>query len=92
MKKQTKKESKYITMSIFEKSMASIAHSFDKVFEKLDRHDKAFELILKELQEQRKEAIGYRMMMSSLNHNDVSQHRKIEGLEIRIEKLEAKLK
>ena len=45
-----------------------MAKSFAKVFEKLERHDKAFELIFKEMQNYGKEAREHRMMMSGLNH------------------------
>ena len=98
-KKTMKKEPKYVTIPVFEKGMDFIAKSFAKVFErfeqinkKFEQHDKAFELILKEMQTFRQESHEHKMMMGTLNHTDVMQHRKIEGLEIRIEKLEQKVK
>jgi phage shock protein A len=90
MKKIAKKEPKYVTMPVFEKAMDFMAKSFAKVFEKLERHDKAFELVLKEMRDYSQEAREHRMMMSDLNHSDISQERRIEGLEIRVEKLERK--
>ena len=84
---------------MFEKGMDFMAKSFAKVFDKLEQHDKkfeqhdkAFELILKELQNNSQEAREHRMLMSGLNHSDIAQERKIKGLEVRIEKLEEKVK
>ena len=101
-----KKEMKYVTMPVFEKHQDFMAKSFAKVFEKLEKHDKyfeevfdkfkqhdkIFETMLKEIQNNSQEAREHRMMMSSLNHSDITQERKIEGLIIRIEKLEEKIK
>lgn len=106
MKKNQNVGPKYLTLDVFEKSMRSIARSFDsvnknfeKVFEKLDQHSKildqhskAFEIVLKEMVGFREEAKEHRLAMSSMNHTDIAQQRKIEGLELRIEKLEYKLK
>jgi len=69
-----------------------MAKSFAKVFEKLERHDKAFELIFKEMQNCGKEAREHRMTMSGLNHSDITQEKEIEGLKIRVERLEQKIK
>ena len=65
---------------------------FVKIFETFEQHDRVFEIMLKELQKTNQEAKDHRMMMSDLNRTDVSHYRKIEGLELRIEKLEAKVK
>ena len=77
----------------------STAKGFEKVFDKLEQHDKkfiqhdkAFEIMLREMQGFNKEAHDHRMTMTSLNHSDVFQEREIEGLKIRIEKLEEKVK
>lgn len=91
-KKATKKEPKYVTMPVFEKSMASIARSFEKIESRLDQHDKSFILILNQLRSMQEEAREYRLSMSSLNHSDVVQEREIEGLKVRVEKLEQKVK
>ena len=76
-----------------------MAQQFKKVFERFERHDKIFdqhskvlESILTEIQKTNQEAKEHRMMMSTLNQTDVSQQRKIQGLELRIEKLEEKVK
>ncbi|OGI68717.1 hypothetical protein A2738_00195 [Candidatus Nomurabacteria bacterium RIFCSPHIGHO2_01_FULL_42_15] len=58
----------------------------------LDQHSKALDVILKEMQEQTRENREHRMMMNDLNRTDMIEHRKIEGLELRIEKLEEKIK
>lgn len=87
-----KKKSEYVTTAIFEKGMDFMAKSFAKVFEKLERHDKAFELMFKEMQNYSKEAREHRMTMSGLNSSDITQEREIEGLKIRVEKLEQKIK
>lgn len=93
MKKGIKKTTeKYVTEKTFEKSMVSIAGSFEKIDERFDKIDKVMNTVLKQLQEQNQEARENRMMMNSLNFSDVSQQRKIDGLEIRVEKLESKLK
>ena len=105
-KNASKNKSEYVTTVVFEKGMNFMAKSFNKVFEKLDnhdkmfvkvfekldRHDKAFELILKEMQSYGKEAREHRMTMSGLNSSDINQEREIEGLKIRVEKLENKIK
>jgi DNA anti-recombination protein RmuC len=105
MKGSRKKDTKFVTMPVFEKGMDFMAKSFAKVFdrfdkvderfdkvdERFDKIDKVIESILKELQGQRQEAREHRMMMSDLNRTDVIQHRKIEGL-MRVEKLEEKVK
>ena len=81
-----------MTMPVFERHEDFIAKSFAKVFEKLDRHDKVFDIMLKELQNHSQEAREHRMLMSGLNHSDIAQERKLKGLELRIEKLEEKVK
>jgi len=91
-KKVLKKKSEYVTTAIFEKGMDFMAKSFSKVFEKLERHDKAFESMFKEMQNYGKEAREHRMTMSGLNISDITQEREIEGLKVRVEKLEQKLK
>ncbi len=65
---------------------------FAKIFDKLERHDKAFEVMLEETQNYGKEARDHRMTMSGLNSSDITQEREIEGLKIRVEKLEQKIK
>src|SRR3989344_1183961 len=98
MKKVTKKLQS-TTAPAFEKHQDFMGQQFKKVFEKLDhhskildQHSKALDVILKEMQEQTRENREHRMMMNDLNRTDMIEHRKIEGLELRIEKLEEKIK
>ena len=105
MKKVTKKLQS-TTAPAFEKHQDFMGQQFKKVFEKLDhhskildqhskvldKHSKALDVILKEMQEQTRENREHRMMMNDLNRTDMIEHRKIEGLELRIEKLEEKIK
>ena len=100
MKRQRiKKEQKHLTESkfrvfetTFEKHMANIAKSFSRIDERLTRHDKAFELVLKQMQQFTEEAREHRQTMSSLMHTDISQERTIEDLKIRVERIEAQIK
>jgi hypothetical protein len=87
-----KKESGHVTTVVFEKGMDFMAKSFAKVFDKLDRNDEVIGSLLKEMQNYSKEAREHRMTMSGLNHSDINQEREIEGLKIRIERLEQKVK
>jgi len=86
------KEPKYITTGIFEKSMRAIAQSFQKVFDRLDNHDKKLEIILREIQSFREEARDHRTLLSHLSQSEIMHERRLEGLEFRIEKLEDKVK
>lgn len=93
MKKRVlKNKSGYITVTVFEKGMDFMGKSFAKVFDKLDRNDEVIVSLLKEMQNYGKEAREHRMTMSGLNHSDINQEREIEGLKIRVEKLEQKIK
>ena len=93
MKKVVKKTTeKYVTMSTFEKSMASIAKSFSIVTDKLDQHENALGLILKEIRQIHQDNTDFRKNMASLTIDGISYDKKIEGLTIRLEKLEAKSK
>jgi radical SAM superfamily enzyme YgiQ (UPF0313 family) len=93
MKKNVlKKESRYVTTTVFEKGMDFMGKSFAKVFDRFDRNDKVIESLLKEMKNYGKEAREHRMDISGLNHSDINQEREIEGLKIRIEKLEQKIK
>ena len=62
-----KKGPKYVTADtfkkfekVFEKDMDFMAKSFNKVFERLDRHDQVFNIMLKEMQSYSKEAREHR--------------------------------
>jgi hypothetical protein len=101
-----KKKSEYVNTTTYEKGMDFVAKSFAKVFTKFDNQDKLFtkifdrfdrndkvsESLLKEIQNYGKEAREHRMSMSGLNHSDIIQEREIEGLKIRVERLENKIK
>ena len=92
MRKEVKKiTEKYVTMSAFEKAMASIAKSFTKIDERFTRHDKAFELMLKQMQTFTEEAREHRQTMANLVHTDIKQERTVEDLRIRVERLEMKI-
>ena len=69
--------------------MASIARSFTRLEERMEKHDKAFEMILKQIQTFAEEAKEHRHTMSSLMRTDISQERNIEDLRIRVERLES---
>jgi C-terminal processing protease CtpA/Prc len=98
-------KSKYLTVATFEKGMDFMAKSFAKVFEKLDNHDKlfvkifdelnshnkVFDIMLREMKTYREESHNDRMTTSTLNSFDIKQEREIEGLKLRVEKLEQKV-
>jgi hypothetical protein len=92
MKKSSKKEPKYVTEPVFEKHMASIARSFDRIEERLDKNDKMSTLILEELKGMREESHQHRLAMAGLTHTDVNHEHEIKGLKIRVERLERKIK
>ena len=92
MKKTDKKAPKYVTMSVFEKAMASIAKSFSGINEKLAQHDNAFVLILKEIRAIHNDNKEFRKSISGLTIDGLSYDRKIENLNLRVEKLESKVK
>jgi len=64
-------------------------NKFEKI---LSRHERAFIITLKEIQAFREEAREYRQTMSSLMHTDIKQERTIEDLQVRVERLEMKIK
>jgi septal ring factor EnvC (AmiA/AmiB activator) len=93
MVKVSKKTSeKYVKESTFEKSMRSIANSFEKVFSKFDNQNKILELVLKEVKNSREENKESRKSISNLNIDSVSYERRIEDLTFRVEKLESRNK
>ena len=88
-----------LTTSAFEKHERFMGQQFKKVFEKLDQHSRildqhsgALQVILEEARKDREQAKSDRMMMGVLNHTDVAQQRKVAHLELRVEKLEAKVR
>ncbi|MDO8659346.1 MAG: hypothetical protein Q7K54_01975 [Candidatus Parcubacteria bacterium] len=57
--------------------------------EKLDKHDKIFHSIMRELKAMHEDRKYFRGTISSLNSDGLSYNRKIENLTIRVEKLES---
>jgi chaperonin cofactor prefoldin len=85
MKKAVKKKEKYVTETTFEKHMNAIAKSFDQ-------HQRVMEDMLKEIKQIHEDNKYFRESISSL-YGDSSHHdRKINNLDIRLEKLEMKSK
>ena len=83
----------------FEKHMANVAKSFSRIDEKFDKidqrlvqHEKAFALVLKQMQTFTKEAREHRQTMSSLMRTDIGQEKAIEDLQIRVDRLEMQIK
>jgi predicted RNase H-like nuclease (RuvC/YqgF family) len=91
-KKVAKEDSKHVTMSAFEKAMVSVANSFDGMDKRFDQQEKAFTLILKQMQTFTEEARDHRQAMSGLMHADVNQERDIEELKNRVNRLEMQIK
>ena len=91
MKKKmtTKKSPKYVTESVFEKHMRSIAQSFSHVNERLNSHDDMFEIIISEIKGIRHEHREFQQNFRIFNANDIKFERDIDNLKNRVEKLEA---
>lgn len=93
MEKAAKKTfERYVTEKTFEKHQDFMARQFKKVFEKFSQHDKVLELILQELQNNSREAREQNMNVLDLMLTSTRHEQKIDGFELRIEKLEQKLK
>jgi hypothetical protein len=80
-----KKAGKYVTESTFEKHMANIAKSFDRV-------DTTLESIIKELRDIKEEQKETRKDLASFASDVLRHDRRIEDLTIRVERLESKSK
>lgn len=86
MKKAVKKTTeKYVTETIFEKHMRSIAKSFADNAE-------VMALILKEIKQIHEDNKYFRASISNLYSDGLSCDKKIENLNVRVEKLELKAK
>lgn len=107
MKKVVKKlGEKYVTESTFKKfegkfegSMQAIAQSFARVDESLDRinktlitHEEVMQDILKQIRMMNEESKYFRQSLSNLNTDGISYDRRIENLNMRVERLESKTK
>ena len=91
-----KKEEKTKKMTI-DKLAIMVAKGFEntsddikKVNEKLDKHDKIFQSMIKELRAMHEDHKYFRGTISNLNSDGLSYNRKIENLTVRVEKLEIK--
>lgn len=80
---QQQKSEQYVTISVFEKAMRSIAS-------RLDRIDRILEAILQELKQNREEHEYFRSTFRMHDAEIVTHDRKIDGLTDRVEVLEAK--
>ena len=85
-------------MTVFERSMASIAQSFAqveerfvKVDERLDRHERLFEMIFSELQNIRAVTESTQKTLSSFMYAHGVHEEKIDDLTERVETLELKV-
>jgi len=93
MKKGVRKTNeKYVTEKTFEKSMVSIAKSFVRINEALERHERVLEMILKELKNLRDDHREIRSALSNLEIGLLKYDRKLEDLTLRVEKLEMRIK
>ncbi|MCX6755097.1 MAG: hypothetical protein NT068_00960 [Candidatus Nomurabacteria bacterium] len=82
MKKVVKKTTeKYVTEKTFEKSMQSIAKSFEN-------QDRVLDIIVKELRNIHEDNKNFRQSISSLDRDNSYNDRRIENLTMRVEKLE----
>lgn len=87
-----KKTEKYVTENTFEKHMANIAKSFNRVDESFNRVDKTLEFVIKELRDIKQEQKETRKDLVSFASDVLRHDRRIEDLMIRVEKLESKSK
>jgi hypothetical protein len=88
MQQVTTEPEKYVTMSVFEQAMQSIARSFEQVNERFDRHESLFERIFEELRVIRDEARETRKIIVDMNiHLSRHEHR-LDNLTERVEVLE----
>jgi len=92
MKKVTKKTTeKYVTETTFKKFESSFETNMANIAKSFERHEKVMDHILKELQQMHEENKYFRQSISSVNNDGLSFDRKIDNLNVRVEKLEAKM-
>jgi len=93
MKKGAKKPTeKYVTEKTFEKSMNSIAKSFEHINATLERHEEVLQNILKEIKIIHEDHKDFRSSITNLYSENLLRDRKIENLIARVERLETKIK
>ncbi|MEK9181635.1 MAG: hypothetical protein AAB786_01305 [Patescibacteria group bacterium] len=93
MKKEVKSKMNIDKLAIMvAKGFENTTYEIKSVNEKLDRHDKVFHLIMKELKAMNDDRKYFKENISSLNSDGLSYNRKIENLTMRVEKLESNTK
>ena len=104
MKKEQKQ--KYITESVFNRHMGSIARSFTendkrlidmqerivRIDQRWDKFERTMNIFLEEMQRDREDARKDRESMSHLFQAEAKNERSIEGLDFRLTKVEYKVK
>jgi len=92
-----KKQSKYLTIPVFERHMAALANSFHSADERFSSIDQRFDRvemgiagILGEIQAMRAESREDRQSVAALAYNDIHHERSIDDLQGRVARLEAK--
>jgi DNA topoisomerase IA len=92
MKKGTSKTAeRYVTGITFKKFESSFETNMANIAKSFERHEKVMDHILKELQQMHEENKYFRQSISGLNNDGLSYDRKIDNLNLRVEKLEAKM-
>ncbi len=91
------KTEKYLTISVFEKHMGSIARSFGEVdarFERIDKrlahHDTVFERMFSMIQDVQESNREIHNDIRGYMHHTVTGERRVDDLTERVEKLERK--
>jgi len=100
MKKRVKnRDEKYVMESTFEKHMTNIAKSFARVDESFDRinktlitHEEVMQHILKELKQIHEDHKDFRQSITNLYSENLSRDKMLDGLTVRVGKLELKSK
>ena len=95
MKKTTKKVTIDDLAKMIEEDVVDRMATKDNIKnidEKLDKHDKIFHSIMKELKAMHEDRKYFRATVSGLNSDGIFYNRKIENLTVRVEKLELKAK
>ena len=90
-KAAAKKPEKYLTEPVFEKHMASIAKSFGAVDERLDRHEKTIEIVVKGVRSLQESNAEIKRDIQDFIHHTGIHERRIDNLTERVEKLEKKV-
>jgi DNA topoisomerase IA len=92
MKKEIKKVTeKYVTETTFKKFESSFETNMTNIAKSFERHEKVMDHILKELQQMHEENKYFRQSISGLNSDGLSYDRRIDNLDLRVEKPEAKM-